>query len=230
MGNLADYKRICGEHISRVKAIRNEHDKILSELNCYAGSDYGSEKASEENERFNAELKAAHEGYTTDIDKVLANMKMSLEEKQLQTVPPSEEQLRLLTAVSLMSHISIEDYTKYLGACGSSDVALHVLHNLAKERAGEQVLIPDLSSPLDSAYEQAKGLTENARSLSRWDGETYEEATKNYLESRHANGIAATFSINRNPAFAGGLHPTSEKYFEEVLGMLYDEKSLELVD
>ena len=237
MGNLADYKRAWADHREAVKRIRGEYDDTIKGLEQYQGSAYGTEMEQAATARYQADLQAARESYGTRVSKVLEAMKKALEERENEVIPPTDEQLRTLEALRMMSTITPSEYGRYAEMMASSDVASRALHDVASERMPEGQALPEFKTKYDSAWKQAKALSREAKALNRWDASQGRGAALtdhlNATKGQQVRGIETPSGDAFAAACAGEIDPTlpNEQFYRSTIGMLlFDPEALRLLD
>lgn len=232
MGNLSSYKRIWGTHHSKVKAIYNTWSAELQKWERYRGSEAGDEHIQAANDAYTAAIAAERDRYWQEMLPVLQDMRAKVENVSDSVTLPSDEQMRLLQAVSLVGEggLSYSDYQKYLELCADSSVARKTLYSLAKTRVDGGDNLHEPSGPDSGADRNYKTLFENARSFARWDGTSRSDALGSFLQER-SNGVPMVArQTDTAAAYAGDVDPTSSTFIKDVIGIVYDESSISLLD
>lgn len=235
MGALADYKAAWAAYRSKVKELRGDYDKRLAALEQHQGSAYGDERMAELERDHGAKMAAARSDYGERMGKVLERMKDNSERREQEVVPPTDEQLRTLEAVRMMTTVTPSDYQRYAEQMEGSDVASRALHDMASERMPEGVKLPEYKGPHGRAWQQAKALSASAKNLARWDGDTDRGAALRGMiqgdkDMGNLRGVGTDSSRRFHSVAAAEVDPTSKDFFRELIGLDYDEATLQLLD
>lgn len=232
MGNLSSYKRIWRTHHDKVKHIHDTWSAELQKWERYRGSEAGDEHIQAANDAYTAAISAERDRYWQEMLPVLQDMRAKVENVSDSVTLPSDEQMRLLQAVSLVGEggLSYSDYQKYLELCADSSVARKTLYGLAKTRVKGGDNLHEPSGPDNGADRNYKTLFENARSFARWDGTSRSDAIGAFMQER-SNGVPVEVrQTDTAAAYAGDVDPTSSTFIKDVIGIVFDESTIDLLD
>ena len=244
MGNLATFKSAWADERDAMRRAYAKYSDTVAKLEQHKGSKYGEEQIEAARATYEADMDKARSTYGGRMGETLKAMKAAMErrEKEQAAKVPTDEQLRMLQAVALRSSITMAEYQTYQDAMYGCDMASKALHDLAAERMPEGTNLEPSRTIQSSAWEQCKELSNQARTLARWDGGTQRgEALAAHLEAtRDKGGEGHNLSLNNIPtdtskafhsAAVADIDPTSPDFYKHVLGMLlYDQTALELLD
>lgn len=232
MGNLQSYKRIWGTHHDKVKHIYDTWSAEMQKWERYRGSEAGDEHISAANDTYMSAIAAERDRFWQEMLPVLKSMREKVENVGNAVTLPSDEQMKLLQAVSLIEKggLSYADYATYLEMCADSSVARKTLYSLAKTRmeGGENLHEP--SGPDSGADRNYKTLFENARSFARWDGTSRSDAMGAFLQEKQDGVPMIARQTDTAAAYAGDVDPTSSTFFKDVVGIVFDESTIDLLD
>lgn len=241
MGNLARYKRAWANHRDAVKRIYRTWQEEMAKWDRYKGSEAGDEHIKAANDKYTADLAAARQRYSAEMDPVLADMRKALEDADSVVVPPTDEQLRILQTVQLIPEaklvdgrwegsMDMADYTRYLELCKGSNMALKALWGMAKTRVpgGENLHEPKGSS--ESADRNYRAFVDSAKSLGRWDGTSRAEAVSAFLEEGHNGVPIIARKSDTGAGSAGEIDPTGSNFNKEIAGIWYDQDAIAMFD
>ena len=208
MSNLQKFKSAWGSYRGTVSAAYSEYAKTVAALEKFQGSSYGTDQEQIASDKYRRALQDARETLNARMGPTLEAMLEAIGKREQAVVVPTDEQLRLLQAVNLMTSVSVGDYLRYSAMMGGSDVALNALHDLASNRVPEGVVLPAPARAGDAARAQLVELREAVRTLSKWDG------------SEDVSTVSK----------AGAIDPTSSTFFKQAVGLKYDEAAIQLLD
>lgn len=241
MGNLASYKRAWGNHREAVRKIYRTWQDEMAKWEGYKGSKLGDEHIQAANDKYSADLAAARQRYSAEMDPVLQAMRKKLEDADSVVVPPTDEQLRVLQTVQLIPEarvvdgkmvgdMSMADYSRYLELCKGSNMAMKALWGLAKSRipGGENLHEPNGGS--ESAERNYRAFVDSAKALGRWDGSSRESAVNAFLDEAHAGVPMVARKADMHAPSAGEIDPTSSDFAHDVAGIWYDQDAIALFD
>lgn len=232
MGNLQSYKRIWGTHHDKVKHIHDTWSAELQKWERYRGSEAGDEHIQVANDAYTTAISAERDRYWQEMLPVLKSMREKVENVSDAVTLPSDEQMRLLQAVSLVGEggLSYSDYQRYLELCADSSVARKTLYSLAKTRVDGGENLHEPSGPDSGADRNFKTLFENARSFARWNGTSRSDAIDAFIQER-TNGVPVEVrQTDTAAAYAGDVDPTSSTFFKDVIGIVFDGSTIDLLD
>ena len=232
MGNLSSYKRIWRTHHDKVKHIHDTWSAELQKWERYRGSEAGDEHIQAANDAYTAAISAERDRYWQEMLPVLKSMREKVESISDTVTLPSDEQMRLLQAVSLVGDggLSYADYEKYLEMCADSSVARKTLYGLAKTRVKGGDNLHEPSGPDNGADRNYKTLVEKARSFARWDGTSRSDAMGAFLQEKQDGVPMIARQTDTAAAYAGDVDPTSSTFFKDVVGIVFDESTIDLLD
>lgn len=232
MGNLASYKRIWGKHHDEVKRIYKTWREEVGKWDKYRGSEAGNLHIQEANDKYTAAVTAERDRYWQEMVPVLKDMREKVEAAGTTVTPPSGEQLAILQAVSYMEPKSLDygTYAAYMELCKDSSVARDTLFSMGKTRVvgGENLSKPD--GPEVMADRNYKALAENARAFARWDGTSRSDAVAAFLQERQGGVPTGARQTDTAAAYAGDVDPTSSSFIRDVVGIVYDEGTIDYLD
>ena len=229
MGNLNDYKGLFADGQAEVRRVRAARDEALVKLEPHRGSRYYAEHARIVEDEFRRDLEAAHTSFWAGIGPVLQAMFDAADKIDSAPVPPTDDQLRLLEGLKLAGPMTYAEFLGYREVCKSSPVALKALHELAKGSDW----FASMPAPLqraDQARNMVKELRVEARKLANWDGTPRADAVRAF----HAQATQGVPLLGRGQSLSNSSvdsdDPTSEAFFRDAIGMIYDAEMLALLD
>ena len=232
MGTVKDFKASWGAYRRKVMEIAEQYEKTEKTNEKFAGSEFGAAQHAGNIEWRDSQMAAARKAFTESVNAALARMRDNIDKHEQEVIPPSDEQLRLLTTVQLTSRLSLDEYRRYGDFMDGNQLALKALHDLAADRMPD-VKLQELKSDADRAREQLRELTRETQTMLAWDGVTSRaDALTADLNNKSGvqRGLPTAEGRMFHAAAVAELDPTSPGFIGELLGRSYDERTLALVE
>lgn len=231
MGNRADYRRVWREHRESVMRIRRDYDASMEKFEGYAGSKVGDAKIQEVTEHYQTELAAARQKFGAEINHVLKSMGDKARDVREKVVAPTDEQVRILQAVSYRESLSMKEYQQYMAACGGSNVAQASLYDMARHKVEGGKGLQEPQSDGMRATEVIVELREAAKALLDWDGsKTHQQTVEDMVQARNAQSVEQRVRVNPSSGQAGSIDPTLPDFERKVVGLKFDDGLMEAID
>lgn len=234
MGNLDRFRITWRDHRDAVRDLRAKRDEQVQRWQGYAGSKEGDARIKEVDESFQESLSALRADYGKRINAIIQDMKAKAEATQYDpTEPPTEEQVRTLQAASLMTSMSFDDFHRIAKLCMGNRLAMDTLVQLAKERMPESmrdgVRAPDTIG--DRALTQLQVIARSSRALASWDGASRNDAVDEFMQEKEAGvPVGARTSLEATEAARTDPTTSSEEFFHDIIGILYDAEAVGVLD
>lgn len=234
MGNLDRFRITWRDHRDAVRDLRAKRDEQVQKWQGYAGSKEGDARLKEVEESFQESLSALRADYGSRINGIIQDMKAKAEATQYDpTEPPTEEMIRTLQAASLMTSMSFDDFHRIAKLCMGNRLAMDTLVQLAKERMPESVRdgvrAPDTIG--DRALTQLRAIARSSRALSSWDGASRDDAIGKFMREKGAGvPMGARTSLEATEAARTDPTTSSDEFFRNIIGILYDAEAVGIMD
>lgn len=232
MGNRAALKRAWQGQRERVQKAYGSYSKKVEELEGYRGSERGDQLLQEAREQYEAALASSRATFSNEINPVLESMSDKARKAREQVTVPTEEQLRVLQAVSYIGNggLSRRDFNRYMSVCESSDVAANALCAMANDgriEDGGRVEAPQSGGRVSAVLTEIRL---SVKSLADWDGAPRDVALKRYASDYLSGNTTRRMKANPSAGLAGAIDPTSGDFEKQVVGLKYDPELMEVID